>query len=214
MPLLASGEIGEVYSETNYIPQYGFISETKINLFLAKSETSVLYTGGALQAQGKTNASQDQLFEKNRIMAVFGLRHSIWKNLMALLEFRTEDRSRGGLFVGDFWQYQVNDLNLFSEIYAESLILPNFDSSPISTVWYKQGVRYSLSKNLLFDPFVELYLRHSPNPDLGRTTEQARIGLRTTYLKNKWTVSALIYQSYGRNEVGHVEGLLVIGGTF
>lgn len=90
MPLLARGEIGEVYSETNYIPQYGFISETKINLFLVKSETSVLYTGGALQAQGKTSASQDQLFEKNRIMAILAwfTRHSFMVMTHRICNFR------------------------------------------------------------------------------------------------------------------------------
>lgn len=185
-----------------------------MNLFLLKSDSYAVYAGGAIQVQGKTTSSQDQLFEKNRTMAILGVRHSIWKSLSALLEYRTEKRSRGGIFAGDIWQYQIKEQNVFSEFYAESLILPDFDNSPISTAWFKQGLRYSLDQNFLFDPFVELYLRRSPTADLGRTTEQARLGIRASYLKNSWTVSTLIYQSYERDNVGHVEGLLVVGGTF
>lgn len=179
-----------------------------------KTESYAVYAGGAIQIQGKTSSSQEQLFEKNRTMAILGVRHSIWKSLSALLEFRTEERSRGGLFAGDIWQYQLKGQNVFSEFYAESLILPDFDNSPISTAWFKQGLRYHLAHNVLFDPFVELYLRRSPTPDLGRTTEQARLGIRATYLKDSWTVSTLIYQSYEKEKVGYVEGLLVIGGAF
>ncbi|WP_374000476.1 hypothetical protein [Bdellovibrio bacteriovorus] len=206
--------MGEVYSETTYVPQYGLLTESYLRLMLVKKEKFATYVGASIQVQNKTRSAQDDLYDKNRAMALVGGRFNLWKNLFVLAELRTEERSRGGLYLGDMWQYPVANQNMFSEFYAESMILPSFHNDPVSTAWFKQGLRFSPAQNIFLDAFVELYLRRSPDPDLGRDTEQARAGLRGIYLIDSWSVAALLYQSFPRNEASHEEGLLVIGGSF
>lgn len=213
-PCHAQAAIGELYSETTYVPQYGLLTESNLHFFLLKGERYALYAGAAVQLQNKTTSSQDPLYDKNRTMPLLGGRVAIWKNLFAMGELRTEERSRIGLFAGDMWQYTLSTWNVFSEFYAEGMILPSFHHDPVSTGWFKQGLRFAPANRLFLDPFVELYIRRSPTPDLGRDTEQARIGLRAIYLFENWSVAALLYQSFPQGESTHEEGLLVIGGSF
>ncbi|MNJ94862.1 hypothetical protein D3C87_125650 [compost metagenome] len=204
----------EIYSETTYVPQYGLLTESQLRFVVASKDKLALYVGAALQRQDKTISSQDDLYEKNRVMAVVGGRWVIWKNLGLILEARTEERSRGGLYVGDIWQYSAAGLPLFTEFYVESFVLPSFHNDPVSTGWLKQGLRYQLAERFLLDPYLELYARRSPSPDLGRNTDQGRIGLRGIYLRENWSVAAMFYQSYPTDEAPHEEALLVFGGTF
>lgn len=214
VPVSAGALGGEIYSETTYVPQYGLLTETQLRGLLWSSERGALYLGAALQRQDKTSSSQDPLYEKNRVMATAGGRWILWKSLTALIELRTEERSRGGLYAGDIWEYSLAAAPLFSEFYAESFVFPSFHNDPVTTAWFKQGFRFHLTKHFLLDPYVELYMRRSPKPDLGRDVEQARVGLRGIYLVSTWSAQVLFYQSFVKDESSHDEALLVIGGSF
>lgn len=204
----------EVYSESTYVPEYGVLSDTQVRIAPFHTESVTGYVGFALQRQDKTRSSQTQLYSEDIIMASAGLRIALTPYLSALAEFRTEDRSRLGLIAGNIWEYEISKTLLFSEFYGESLVLPSFHKDPISTLWMKQGLRYRLNKKFILDPFVEVYLRQSPSPELGRDTEQVRGGLRSLYLQDAWSAALLIYQSFPKNERPHEEALLVFGGRF
>ncbi len=103
---------------------------------------------------------------------------------------------------------------MFSEYYAESFVFPSFHKDPVTAAWLKQGLRFRLSEHFLLDPYLELYLRRSPDPDLGRDTEQARVGLRGIYLLPDFNIQALFYQSFENDRNSHEEALLVFGGSF
>lgn len=207
--------VAEVYSETTFVPQYGLLTETQLRAKLFQFEKNIFYIGAALQRQDKTSSDDEALYSKNRAMAVIGARIVLWKSLSALAEYRTERRSRYGLFFGEIFEYQYKTAPLFSEFYLESIAWPSFHREPVTTVWFKQGLRYRLEQSpFIIDPYVELYLRRSPSADLGRDTEQARTGLRGIYQFNLWSAQVLVYKSFVKNERAHDEVLLVLGGEF
>lgn len=207
--------IAEIYSETTFVPQYGLLTETQLRAKLFQFEKNVFYVGAALQRQDKTSSDNDALYAKNRTMAVIGGRIVLWKSLTALAEYRTERRSRYGLFLGEIFEYQFKNAPLFSEFYIEAIALPSFHRHPVTSAWFKQGLRYRLEQTaFIIDPYVEVYTRRSPKADLGRDTEQARIGVRGIYQFNLWSVQILVYESFVKHERAHEEVLFVIGGEF
>lgn len=205
---------GEVYSESTYVPQYGILTESQIRLIPFKTQNLTTFVGVASQIQNKTKTSQDDLYEENLIMATVGVRYSLHPMISLLAEFRTEDRTRFGILAGNIWLYDVATQRVFTEFYGESLILPSYHNDPVSTLWVKQGLRYEPSEKLYLDPFVEGYTRNSPTPDLGRDTNQLRVGLRTLKVIDSWMVSLLVYQSFVQDETPHEEALFVFGGSF
>lgn len=205
---------GELYSESNYVPQYGTLTESQIRWTFRQQTKVIPYIGAATQVQNKTSDSQEDLYEKNGVMAVAGVRAQITPLLSTLAEYRTEERSRLGLYSGNLWQYHFSSQLMFTEYYAESFILPHFDWDPISTVWIKQGLRFSPVTHFFVDPFLEGYIRNSPTPELGRTTQQFRTGVRALYQFKLWSISLLAFESFPNGEKPHEEALLVLGGSF
>ncbi|MGZ3775214.1 MAG: hypothetical protein ACXVCY_15275 [Pseudobdellovibrionaceae bacterium] len=204
----------EVYSETTYVPQYGLISDYRARLFLTKADFIASYVGASFQFQNKLNSSQDSLYEKSLITPLLGGRVLIWRNVFSFAELRTEQQSRIGFFTSNFWEYSVIDRDAFSEFYAESIVLPYYHQYPVSTAWFKQGFRYRPLNKVILDPFIEVYLRRSPTPNLGRDTEQGRIGVRSTLAFEKWNISVLLYEAAPFDAAPHEEGLFIIGGAF
>lgn len=206
---------GELYSETTYVPRYGLLTETQVRGLFYTNPKMSLYVGVALQRQDYTSPEkQEPLYIKNLVMATLCSRFQIWKSLGLLVELRTENRSRGGLFFGDIFEYSLAEKSLFSEFYTESFVFPGFHNDPVSTLWFKQGFRFSINKFILLDPYLELYARKSPMPDLGRDTQQARLGARLHYAHDSWNVQILVYESFEKERSSHNEALLVIGGQF
>lgn len=179
-----------------------------------KNDLTAVYLGAVVQRQDKTSPDQDSLYNKEYLLAEAGFRFKIWKNLHLLAEARTEDRSRWGLFVGDMWIYPVSSLNMFTEFYAEGVLMPSYHHDPVSTGWLKQGLRFQIDPHFMIDPYLELYIRRSPTPDLGRDTEQARAGVRFLAAWEKWSVGLLVYESFVKDERSHNEALLYFGGSF
>lgn len=205
---------GELYSESTYIPEYGVLNENYLRLFISTSEKLNTYLGISSQSQIKTSSTQSDLYEKDRLMPLVGVRGKIWGQLHYLAELRTQDRSRLGLFAGNIWEYSAAELPLFTEYYAEAISLPSFTNAPVMAGWLKQGLRFHPNSHLYVDPYVEAYLRQSPDPDLGRDTQQLRLGLRLLYSVSSWNISLLTYHSFEQHENDHLETLLVLGGSF
>lgn len=203
---LASTVQGEFYSESTYVPRYGVLTESHLRLTPKKIGGFIPYLGVATQIQNKLNDSQERLYQKNYVMGVAGFRYHLLPQIAILAEARTEERSRYGAFAGNIWEYQVKTQSFITDVYAESVVYPSFHSDPVSTLWIKQGLRFRPAAHWVLDPFFEGYVRKSPAPDLGRDTEQWRMGLRTLYIVDTWTLGLLVYT----NE----EALLVIGGRF
>lgn len=213
MPSAYGASYGEIYSASSYVPKYGVLTDTQLRFVLTSNEHFNLYFGAALQRQDKTEEAQSPLYEKNLYMLTTGLRVPLWKSITFLGELRTENRSHYGITGGDLWSYQVAEQEVFTEAYGESLAYPYFHASPVTTVWIKEGLRYHVGP-FLMDPYAELFATRSPDPNLGRDTEQIRLGLRTIKLLESTSLSLLIYQSFDRNEGNHAEALFVFGGSF
>jgi len=205
---------GEVYSETNYISKYGLLTDTQVRGHFYQNEILSLYAGVTMQRQDKISSDDMNLYDKNLVMPTLGGRVRLWNFLTVFAEYRTEDRSRFGLAAGQILEYQIKDAPVFTEGYAESVVLPSYHNNPVSTAWLKQGLRYRVTESGIVDPYIELYLRRSPDPNLGRDTEQARLGVRGIYLFGTWSAQLLIYQAYEKNESPQEEALFVLGGTF
>lgn len=205
---------GEIYSETNYVPQYGLLTDTQLRYVFYKDVLAAVYLGAVVQRQDKTAPDQDTLYNKEYLMAEVGFRFKIWKSLHLLAEARTEDRSRWGVFLGDMWIYPVSSVNMFTEFYAEGVLMPSYHHDPVSTGWIKQGLRFQIDPHLMIDPYIELYGRRSPTPDLGRDTDQARAGVRFLGAWKKWSVGLLVYEAFVKDERSHNEALLYFGGSF
>lgn len=211
----SSASVGEVYSETTYVPQYGLLTDTQVRAKFFQHEQNVLYVGATLQRQDKISSDDEILYSKNnRALAVLGGRAGLWKSLTAFAEYRSEKRSRFGLYLGDIFEYQFKEAPLFSEVYVESVALPSFHRNPVTTAWFKQGLRYRLSEKSIVDPYIELYSRRSPTADLGRDTDQVRLGVRGIYFFGTWFTQLLVYQSFEKHERDHEEALFVFGGEF
>lgn len=211
----SSASVGEVYFETAHIPQYGLLTDTQVRAKFFQCEQNVLYVGATVQRQDKFSHDDEILYsKKSRTMAVLGGRAVLWKFLTAFAEYRTENRSRFGLYLSEIFEYQFKKAPLFSEVYAESVALPSFHRNPVTTAWFKQGLRYRLSEKFIADPYVELYSRRSPDADLGRDTDQVRAGVRGTYFWGTWFAQLLVYQSFEKHERDHEESLFVVGGEF
>lgn len=206
--------MGEVYSETNYISKYGLLSDTQIRAHFFQLENSSLYAGVAMQRQDKLESSDFDLYEKNLVMPVLGGRARFWNVVSIFAEFRTEQRGRFGIYAGDMFEYEIFQAPVFTEGYIESVALPSFHNNPVTTAWLKQGLRYHLSEQGIIDPYIELYMRRSPDPNLGRDTEQSRLGVRGIYRFGAWSTQLLVYQAYEKNESPKEEALFVIGGSF
>lgn len=214
MPAKSFAIGGEIYSESTYVPEYGILSDTQFRFIPYTYQTARFDLGAASQIQTITKDDQVKLYDKSLVMALAGVRWNLTPWLGLLAEYRTEDRSRYGVFAGNIWLYNIANSNLFSEFYGESLILPSFHHDPTSTLWLKQGVRFNPAMGCYLDPFIEAYLRRSPTPNLGRDTEQLRAGLRGIYFVNSWSFSLLAYESFPKDEKPHEEVLFVIGGQF
>lgn len=208
----AYGAGGEFYSETLYTSRYGFLTDTHLRLTALRHEDFHVY--GLLYMQRQDHSStQETLYTKNRLMYGAGFRYRLIYNLSLAGELISEDRSRFGLYVGDIFQYQWSELQLFSEFYAESFVLPEYSQDPISSGWFKQGWRKKLS-HVTFDIYAELNLRQSPSPDLGRDIRHVRLGTRFTYFfTDRIYMQALGYQVVNETP-SEPEGLLVLGGAF
>lgn len=209
----ASGRFGEFYSESTYVPKYGVLTDTQLRYVFLKTDSLNLYLGAALQRQDKTDNTQTPLYEKSLSMLTAGLRVPIWKSITFLGEIRSENRSHYGITAGDLWAYPLADQEFFTEAYGESLAYPYFHASPVTTVWAKEGLRYHVGP-FMMDPYAEVFATRSPDPNLGRNTEQIRFGLRTIKLFESTSLSLLVYQSFDRSEGNHAEALLVFGGNF
>lgn len=204
----------ELYSESTYVPQYGALTESHLRIIPKFFDSFTPYLGAATQIQSKTQDTQSKLYDKDYVMAVAGFRYHLNSHIAFLAEVRSEERSRYGLYAGNLWEYKFRSQSMITDIYSESIVFPAFHTDPVSTLWIKQGLRFRPAARWILDPFIEAYLRKSPTPDLGRDTEQLRIGLRTFYLIDTWTFGILLYQSFPRDEVFHEEALLIIGGRF
>lgn len=205
---------GELYSESTYVPEFGVLNEFQLRLASKASESFIPYVGYAGQWQNKTSESQEKLYDKSYHMLTVGVRAPLASFLGFLAEYRTEDRSRLGFYAGNIWEYEFSAAPLFTEFYGESMIIPSFHNDPISTLWIKQGLRYRFGGHWILDPFAEGYVRYSPTANLGRDTEQLRLGARAIYIFNAWSASFLVYQSFPKNQKSHEEALLVFGGAF
>lgn len=205
---------GEIYSETNYIPDYGLINESNLRLFIYGDNNKKAYIGVSNQSQINTEENQRKLYDKNRVIPIIGIRVHVCKDLHFVAEARTEQRSRIGIYAGNIWEYSIDPLNSFSEYYADAMVLPEYTGKPVLSGWIKQGLRFKPTQYLLIDPYLELYARSSPTPDLGRDTQQGRIGIRAVHVHNSWSFSLLTYQTFPKEGSNHSEALIAIGGTF
>lgn len=217
----------ELYSENSYYTEYNLVTDTRIRYYQPLLES--LYTGidafvGA-NLQYQSPGAKEKYFDDS-ITPYVGVRGSLFKRIYlqfqaGLRSIINEDYSgersqwdpRVILSAGDFWQWSPPQV--FTEAYGESTFVPRLDSTPVSTLWVKQGYRFQPLLHLNLDPYAEFYTRDSRSADLGPSMTEVRLGLRTQWVQGGWNVAALMYHPFDRHDThGDIEGLLVVGGIF
>lgn len=218
----------ELYSESTYYQKYDVVTESRLRSYISiwQDEHWELrpYLGVSLQYQ--TPGAQNKYFD-NTLHPALGVQMTYLRKIALSLQggvrtnlSQTEKQSewdpRAVLSFGDFWSWVPVKLpGVFTEIYAESAYLPRLSSTPVSTLWLKQGYRMNLISHLYLDPYAELFLRESRSADLGPSLTQGRGGARLLWVNDSWSVAGLIYHNFRQDESSaSTEGLLVVGGNF
>lgn len=217
----------ELYSENSYYEQYNLVTDTRLRHYQPLRDGGQwgldAYIGANLQYQ---SPGAKQKYFDDALMPYVGLQANLMRKIFLQMQAgarsilndnyegnRTQWDPRIILSAGDFWQWKMPQV--FTEGYGESAFVPRLDSTPVSTVWLKQGYRFKPVTSVNLDPYAEFYLRESRSADLGPSMTEFRLGLRTQWLAGGWNVAALIYHPFDRKDAhGDVEGLMVIGGVF
>jgi len=207
----------EIYTESNYLPEYGLLTESRLRLYFLKKKAFQAYLGTALERQDLAGGKPPIYIDS--VSPLAGVKFTFLRQLSAFAEYRqwivngtTANTSlpdpRYGIAGGDLIQFQNP---LFFEYYGEVVGVPRVSSALVTTAWTKLGYRETISHGLYVDPYLEFFVRHTPDINLGVETSEPRLGLRMIFAKNSWSTSALIYEAFREREV---EGLFVFGGLF
>ncbi len=218
----------ELYSESTYYQKYDIVTESRLRSYISivQDERWELrpYVGVSFQYQ--TPGAQSKYFA-NTVNPALGLQILYLRKISLSLqggvrtnvsqpENQSEWDPRVVLSAGDFVSWVgLKFPAVFTEIYGESAYLPRLSSTPVSTLWMKQGYRIKLISRLYLDPYAELFFRESRSADLGPSLTQTRGGARLLWTDDSWTVAGLIYHNFRQDDASAAtEGLLVVGGNF
>lgn len=218
----------ELYSESTFYQKYDLVTESRVrsywSLWSGDSWRVEPYLGISFQYQSsgaevkyfdKTVTPalgvQVRVFDKVALQAQGGVRTVVEEK-----ENKSEWDPKVVLSAGDFWTWQALGFSsVFTEAYGESAYLLRVSETPVSILWIKQGYRFKAASHLYIDPYAEFFARESRSPDLGPSMTQGRVGVRTMWRSDSWTVAALVYHGLKQNESSApVEGLFVVGGSF
>lgn len=209
---ISYGFVHELYSESLYIKDAGFISDSYVRFRSQNGKWLDSYFGVRMQLQ---EAGALKRYYENRLIPFLGVQKVFSNNFLALAEVRglreiDEDRQqlqsegRLGLLYSNiwFWRNPGTD-SLFSEIYGESFWIPRADPRLMNTVWVKLGFRYNLTAKLMLDPHLEARSQ--------RRDQEFRSGLRGSYQSRVWTASLSAYRVLG-DRGSEYQALLQVGG--
>lgn len=208
---------GDLYSESNYLPTYGLLSETRLRYNFWQRGIFKTYFGIAHQRQDFAGGKEDIYIPS--LSPMLGVRVRLLAQLHIFAEYRqwitnirnkinSQADPRFGVFAGDF-------LNLkgpfFAEYYGEWIAVPRVSRTSVSTLWLKLGLRQPLAPSFYIDPYAEFFVRHTKDLNLGVETSEGRAGLRLLYAPAHWSAAVLVYEAFRENEV---QGLFVVGAEF
>jgi hypothetical protein len=214
----------ELYSESTYYQNYDLVTESRLRSYYSTFQTSDwqgrLYLGISTQLQSpnpelkyfddSVTPQMGYQFKAYRIFALdfqAGQREVLGDNASSQWDPRVT------FSLGDYVDWAVS--SVFTEYYGEASYVSRISSTPVSAFWVKQGYRYTPAQHVYIDPYGEFYIRESRSDDLGPSMTQWRLGVRSQWATQSWTVAALVYHNFNKSiNSAPVEGMLVIGGGF
>jgi hypothetical protein len=212
----------EFYSETIYRRDIENLS-TQARLrfekeFLKDSIDNFKWTGG-VHFEKEYFARENQAWIQDSISPSLGLKLQAWPSLQLFSEYRlrlqksTDSISdpRAGLVFNLLVPTGIQWLGNF-EFYGESVLVPRFSLTPVSTVFTRLGPDWILS------PYLEIRDTLSPSLELGRSRFESRVGARARWNFERISTSLFIFlptewialQSKNKDP----EALLSVGGSW
>jgi hypothetical protein len=217
----------QFYSESAYYSDYAFVTDSRLRYLRPIAENDFFkteaYFGVSLQLQ--TLGANEKYYDNNTNPAV-GLRTILYKKIGLILQAGYKnyigEKYQGTRSVWDpkvvlagedFWAWD-NPL-LFSEGSFEFAYLPRLDSTPVTTLSVKQGLRFKPTSNINLDALGEINRLEARNPKAGLSNTEVRLGVRSAWESKTWNVAAVLFHAYNRIDPhGDVDGTLTVEGQF
>ncbi len=217
----------QFYSESSYYNDYAFVTDSRLRYLHPIAENNIFkteaYFGVSLQLQ--TLGANEKYYDNNTNPAV-GFKTIFYKKIGLILQAgyknyigenyqgtRSVWDPKVVLAGEDFWAWD-NPL-LFSEGSFEFAYVPRLDSTPVTTLSIKQGLRFQPTGNINVDALGEINRLEARNPNAGLSNTEVRLGVRSAWESKTWNVAAVLFHAYNRIDPhGDVDGTLTIEGQF
>jgi len=208
------------YSETLYDERFqGAVNESRLRWHYTNVQRWLDPYFGFYYSKDLSNGRAPLLTE-NMIAPAIGVRIQPWSFIAFFTESRhliRIDNSKRSDSQSEFrygaYAYHFQDFsnNIFNETYAEIVSIDRVSSHPVGLFWNKFGLRYQPTPFIRPDVYIEGFSKSSPDAGYGPNETELRLGVRTTLLKEFWSVSFLInYSPISDVRVNGVDALLVI----
>ena len=185
----------------------GILSESRLRYFPVNSDRIHPYLGGY------TNS-----FQHGPLVGLLASLSDAWPvELMAEQRWLYNDQQNGqpetrwGLLGGGWRELAAP---WFSESYFEGILIPRTSKTPVSTLWTRLFYRLPLLPAVVLDPYVQLWVKFSANPDLGEGGLELRPGLRLAWNPPAASLGLFIYhrEKMTPQTPSEWEGMLVLSG--
>ncbi len=214
----------DLYSETTTTTYFsGVVNQNRLRVLYPAFGFKVLPYLGVNTSGDYTNSGSVR-YADNYVSPTAGLLLKPWSFLGLFAEYRRlyrtdtnigrlpkeEDDPRYGAYA-----YFSKPLPVPSiphvEVYGESVALGRYSSQPVSTAWLKLGKELSLSPSWSATPYLEAFLRESPDLLIGVDERSLRFGGKLKWQHGGWAAQLLAYRRFQSSSVPNGwEALLVL----
>jgi hypothetical protein len=195
-----------IYSESTYISKYqDFINSTKLthDILMAKG-IAKLYLGVFISQDSKS--TELSKLNDNYVAGLLGVSTVIYKSpIQFFVEGRTLNKDsknelRAGLTLYDFSNLYNFDawMNLFSEIYGESIYISRLEDNVFSNLWSRIGGRLKFTSHAYTDAYLEGAVKIDRLGYYYENTQEIRPGIRAGYRENNFLISLSYHYGFGK----------------
>ncbi len=198
----------DIYGESYSAVQYdGWVHQARLRLLYPFTEGAFVYSG-AYWSNDATENTGGLRYADDFVSPAAGLLYKPWTFLGIFAEYRRLFRTTSNELPGaehdpryGVYGYYLYELPVVArphlEFYGESVALTRFTSKPISTAWLKLGSEQHLLKDqLTVTPYLEYFLRESPNLMIGFDDQSWRMGAKLKYRWKSYSVQLLTYRRF------------------
>lgn len=195
---------GEAYSAVQYD---GLVNQARLRLLYPITEGAYVYSG-VYWSEDATKNTGGLRYADDFVSPTAGVLYKPWSFLGLFAEYRRLFRTENNELPGaehdpryGVYGYYLYEFPVVArphlEFYGESVALTRFTSKPISTAWLKLGSEQHVVRDTLtITPYLEYFLRESPNLMLGFDDRSLRLGGKLKYRWKNYSVQWLAYRRF------------------